>query len=150
MKLSRRKKLALSLVVVLTTTVQILACYNFGTVQWVPDCGRLCFVSRVYTRISGTPYGTPYTVEFAGVNFTFLYIDDSTTIQDLGTYAYFDIEFSGWTAHDISIYLGGGWVRPSLFGPLESSTVEHDGRVVGVATAHTYLMEGHWVFLVSV
>ncbi len=148
MKLSRRKKLALSLVVVLTTTVQILACYNLGTVQWVPDCGRLCFVSRVYSRISGTPDGTPYTVEFAGINFTFLYVD--SMIPDMGASAYFDIELPGWTAHDISIYIGGGWVRPSLFGPLESSTVEHNGKVVGVATAHTYLMEGQWVFLVSV
>jgi len=142
-----RKELALSLVIVLAWAGYIWAWNNVGSIQWIPDCGRLCFVSGVYSRISGTPDGTPYSVEFAGVNFTFLYV---VCLNDAGCAACFDIEYSGWTTHEVSIYIGGGWFRPSLFGPLESSTVEHDGKVFGVATAHTYSMEGRWVFLVSI
>jgi hypothetical protein len=145
MTLTRRKKVALSLAIVLSSAVQILTYLNFGTTQWVPDCGRFCFVSQVYPDNSGIPYS----VLFAGANFTLVDICTPLDITDVGSELFFDIEFLGWTAHNVTIWVDGYVViRP--YAPLRTSTVEHDGRLFGVATADTYSLWGKWVFLVSV
>lgn len=145
MRYTGSKKIAISFVIILSSAVQILAWDNFGTVQWVPDCGRLCFVSRVD---SGS--GIPRSVLFAGANFTFVYVWDYRDMTDMPATLYFDIGFLGWTAHNVTIDVGGGWNRFTLFAPLRTSTVEHDGKLVGVGTADTVLMWGRLVFLVSV
>jgi hypothetical protein len=143
----RRKKLALSLVIILSSAVQILVWYNFGTIQWVPDCGRLCIVSRVYPD----NWGIPSSVLFAGANFTLVYVFDPALqgMTDMGVTLYFDVEFLGWTAHNVTISVGG-WVPFSIFAALRTSTVEHDGRLFGVATANTLSLWNKWVFLVSI
>jgi hypothetical protein len=70
-------------------------------------------------------------------------------LPDAGVELCFDIEYLGWTAHNVRIWVGG-WPSLSIFAPLMTSTVEHDGRVFGVATADSPSLWGRWVFLVSV
>ena len=70
-------------------------------------------------------------------------------LPDAGVELSFDIEFLGWTGHNVRIWVGG-WTSLSILAPLRTSTVEHDGRLFGLATADSPSLWGKLVFLVSI
>ena len=155
MRTLRQKILALSLILVVALASSYLTWRALGSPQWVGDCGRFCYVSQAYRDNDNSTY----TVEFAGATFTFLYWRDTGIISiqngtvlyatDQPYRAYFNIELPGWAAYNITINVGG-YPDFRFFAPLETSTVEHDGKVVGLGTADTISLNGYWVLLVSV
>lgn len=153
LRTARQKVLAVSLILVVGIAASLFTWHALGSLQWVAECGRFCHVSDVYSENDNQPY----TVEFAGVKFMFLYSEytgyqvwNGTTVYltDQPDRAYFNIEFSGWIAYNVTIDVGG--YTPLYYSaPLSLSTVEHGGRLVGMATANIYSLAGRWVFLVS-
>jgi len=145
--------LAVTLVVSVTLAAIFIAWPRLGGPEWVADCGRFCYLSQVYDDNDNSTY----TVEFAGADFTFLYwqytglqVWNGTTVilTDQPDRAHFNIEISGWTAYDVVIDVGG-YVPIHDFAPLKTARVQHDGKLVGVATANTQSLWDRWVFLVS-
>ena len=154
LKTLRQKVIAVLLILVVGVAASFFSWHALGSPQWVAECGRYCYVSDVY----GENGNEPYTVEFAGAKFMFLYSEytgyqvwNGTTVYltDFPDRAHFNIELSGWTAYNVTIDVGG-YVGIAYSAPLILSTVEHEGRLVGMATANTYSLWGKWVFLVSV
>jgi hypothetical protein len=155
MRALRQKVFAVSLIFPVALTGFFLVWPLMGSPQWVGDCGWFCYVSQAY----GDNDNSTYTVEFAGATFTFLYWRDTGIVSiqngtvlyatDQPYRAYFNIELPGGAAYNITINVGA-CLLIYFFAPLETSSVEHDGKVVGVATSSTYSLAGKWVFLVSI
>lgn len=154
LKTLRQRIMVVTLILVVGIAASFYAWHAVGSPQWVAECGRFCYVSDVF----GENNNQSYTVEFAGAKFMFLYaeyagyyVSNGTTmyVTDASDKAYFNIELSGWTAYNVTIYVGG-YVPTYYSAPLRLSTIAHLGKLVGVATADTFTLWGKWVFLVSV
>jgi hypothetical protein len=155
MGISRRTKAIVLVGILIVTGSAIVYSLNFTEGEYVHGYG-FCYISE----IQGANSNVSYSIDFHGVNFTFLHwywplftVMDNVTafVAEQRVQVHVMIEFSDGIKEAIQFEIDS----PSscLIGPDSTLLVypsNHASQFAAVATANTEVLQSNWVYLVSV